>query len=173
VRASAHAKPGQLVRVTEFMKPRVEEICGTLPAGLGRRILGSPTALRWLGSLTDGREIRTSTISGYALLRVIGGLRRWRRGTLRFHEEAVRSGRWLDQVARLAERDYALAVELAECQKLVRGYGDTYERGLRNFERLCQASDELVGRPDAAVELSRLRALADDSGQKLTVALAS
>ncbi len=27
--------PGQLVQVTEFMKPRVEEICGTLPAGLG------------------------------------------------------------------------------------------------------------------------------------------
>jgi indolepyruvate ferredoxin oxidoreductase beta subunit len=175
VRASAHAKPGQLVRVTEFMKPRVEEICGTLPAGLGRRILGSPTAVRWLGSLTDGREIHTSTISGYALLRMIGGLRRWRRGTLRFREEVGRAERWLDQVARHAERDYALAVELADCQKLVRGYGDTYERGLRNFERLCQASERLVGRPDAAAELSRLRALAlaDDSGQKLAVALAS
>ena len=92
VRASAHAKPGQLVRVTEFMKPRVEEICGTLPANLGRRILGSATAVRWLGSMTEGREIHTSTISGYALLRLIGGLRRWRRGTLRFHEEAVRAG---------------------------------------------------------------------------------
>ena len=175
VRAGAQAKPGQLVRVTEFMKPRVDEICGTLPAGLGRRILGSPTAVRWLGSLTEGREIHTSTISGYALLRMIGGLRRWRRGTLRFHEEAARAARWLDQVARHAERDYALAVELAECQKLVRGYGDTYERGLRNFERLCQASEQLVGRPNAAAELSRLRALAlaDDSGQKLSFALAS
>ena len=156
------------------MKPRVEEICGTLPANLGRRLLASPTAVRWLGSLTDGREIHTSTISGYALLRLISGLRRWRRCTLRFHEESARSARWLAQVEKHAVHDYPLAVELAECQKLVRGYGDTHERGLRSFERLSQAAERLAGHPDAASELSRLRALAlaDDSGQKLALALA-
>ncbi len=174
VRASARAKAGQLVSVTEFMKPRVEEICGTLPANLGRRLLASPTAVRWLGALTEGREIHTSTISGYALLRVISGMRRWRRGTLRFREESMRFARWLEQVERLAGHDYLLAVELAECQKLVRGYGDTHERGLRNYERLSQAAERLVGHPDASSELSRLRALAlaDDSGQKLALALA-
>ena len=160
VRASARAKPGQLVRVTEFMKPRVEEICGTMPAGLGRRVLASPLAVRCLGHLTDGREIHTSKISGYILLRLISGLRRWRRGTLRFQQEATRAAHWLDQVARYAQRDYALAVELAENQVLVRGYGDTYERGLRNFERLCEAAEGLAGRPDSASEMARRRSLA-------------
>ena len=92
------------------------------------------------------------------LLRMIGGLRRWRRGTLRFHEEArARAARWLDQVARLyaGRKTMRSRSNWRRSQKLVRGYGDTYERGLRNFERLCQASDRLVGRPDAAAELSR------------------
>ena len=53
-----------------------------------------------------------------------------------------------------------LAVELAENQVLVRGYGDTYERGLRNFERLCEAAEGLAGRPDAASEMARRRSLA-------------
>jgi len=37
VRDEIRAEPGQLFGITEFMKPRVEEIAGTLPAGLGRR----------------------------------------------------------------------------------------------------------------------------------------
>lgn len=160
VRASARAKPGQLVRVTEFMKPRVEEICGTMPAALGRRVLASPLAVQCLSYLTDGREIHTSKVSGYLLLRLISGLRRWRRGTLRFQQEAARASLWLDQVALYAQRDYALAVELAENQALVRGYGDTYERGLLNFERLSEAAEGLAGRPEAASEMARRRSLA-------------
>lgn len=160
VRASSRAKPGQLVRVTEFMKPRVEEICGTMPAALGRRVLASPLAVQCLSYLTDGREIHTSKVSGYLLLRLISGLRRWRRGTLRFQQEAARASRWLDQVALYAQRDYALAVELAENQVLVRGYGDTYERGLLNFERLSEAAEGLAGRPEAASEMARRRSLA-------------
>ena len=36
VRQEVGARPDQLVYTTEFMHPRLEEICGTLPAGLGR-----------------------------------------------------------------------------------------------------------------------------------------
>ncbi len=174
VRADARPSADQLVRVTEFVRPRVEEICGTLPAALGRRLLGKPTLVRWLGAMTDGREIHTSTITGYVFLRSIGSMRRWRRRTLRYEHEAARWREWLDQIASHADRDYELAVELAECQKLVRGYGDTYERGLRNFEVLSATALRLAGRPQAAAELARLRALAlaDESGQKLALALA-
>jgi indolepyruvate ferredoxin oxidoreductase beta subunit len=41
VRSEVGARPGQLVDTTEFMHPRLEEICGTLPARLGRWLEGS------------------------------------------------------------------------------------------------------------------------------------
>jgi indolepyruvate ferredoxin oxidoreductase beta subunit len=173
VLAMTHAKPGQLVHVSEFMKPRVEEICGTLPESLGRGLLASRRAVSLLRRFTDGRQIRTSTVSGFALLRCLASLRRWRRGTLRYVEEYGRATRWLAQLASVAQHDYALAVELAECQKLVRGYGETHERGWRSFQRLSAEAERLAGQTGAAARLARLRelAIADDTGEKLLAAL--
>ena len=157
VRDSASAKSGQIVQITNFLRPRLEEICGTLPATLGARLRASSTATRWLSRWTRGREIRTSTITGYLSLRAIAGLRRWRRGTLRFREEQQRVERWLLQLQSLAVQNYALAVELAHCQSLVRGYGDTYERGVHEFEKLASTANNLAARDDGAAELRRLR----------------
>ncbi len=88
------------------------------------------------GDFTGDRTINTSSIGGFALLRAVAGLRRWRRGTLRYREEDARIGDWLSQIAALAGRDYDLAVEVAANQRLVKGYGDTHARGWRSFTRL-------------------------------------
>ncbi len=69
--AELRTRPGQVVQISEFMKPRVEEICGTLPARLGARLLGSPAWRRRLGRLTGDRTINTSSIAGFALLRAV------------------------------------------------------------------------------------------------------
>jgi indolepyruvate ferredoxin oxidoreductase beta subunit len=45
IRAEVAAKPDQIVYATEFMHPRMEEVCGTLPAGLGLWIETSPRVL--------------------------------------------------------------------------------------------------------------------------------
>ena len=67
----------------------------------------------------------------------------------------------------------ALAVEIAECQRLVKGYSDTHERGLRNYEMLM-AAVERAGARLAPATLRELRdaALADEHGNKLRAALA-
>ena len=173
VQAGAKAKPGQIVQIREFMKPRVEEICGTLPASIGRRLRGSPLCRAVLNRVTGGRQVRTSTILGFALLRSVAAMRIWRRRTLRYADEHARIRSWLEQIASLAERHYDLAVELADCQRLVRGYGSTYERGITNFESISRAAQRLLGRSDAARELTRLRdaALADETGDALRVAI--
>ncbi len=113
VLAATMARPGQLVHVVEFMSPRVEEICGTLPAGMGRAMRASRRWSSLISRVCGGRQLRTSTVSGYLLLRSLSGLRRWRRGTLRFTEEHARIARWLDQVAAMARKNYDVAVELA------------------------------------------------------------
>ena len=175
IRREVKAQPGELVQVREFVKPRVDEICGTLPAGLGRRLMASPRARRTLSHFTAGRRISTSTISGFAVLRGLAALRRFRRASLRYHIENQRIEAWLRLIAEIAPANYALATELAECQTLVKGYGDTHERGWASFSRICALVPTLVGDPLGASSLRNLReaALADDSGTQLERAIAS
>ncbi|MGC2032918.1 MAG: indolepyruvate oxidoreductase subunit beta family protein [Steroidobacteraceae bacterium] len=175
VRNEIRADPGQLFGITEFMKPRVEEIAGTLPAGLGRWLLGSPRLKRWLRRWTGGKQIRTGTIGGFLMLHTLAGFKRWRRSTLRFQQENARIEQWLGQIERLAMDHYSLAVELARAQKLVKGYGETHERGWRNFTALVDQLEFLATRSDGAALLSRLQdaALADEEGQALAREIAA
>jgi indolepyruvate ferredoxin oxidoreductase, beta subunit len=175
IRREVKAQPGELVQVREFVKPRVEEICGTLPAALGRRLMASPRAHRTLARFTAGRRLSTSTISGFALLRSIAAFRRFRRASLRYQIENQRIEAWLQQIAEIAAPNPALAVELAECQTLVKGYGDTHQRGWSAFSQLSSLVPGLLAEADGAARLRALReaALADDSGAQLERAIAS
>jgi indolepyruvate ferredoxin oxidoreductase, beta subunit len=175
IRREVKAQPQDLVEVREFVKPRAEEICGTLPAGLGRRLMASGRARRMLARFTAGRRISTTSISGFALLRGIAALRRFRRGSLRYQIENQRIEAWLIEIAEIAPRNHDLAVELAECQTLVKGYGDTHERGWSSFSQLSSLAPSLVSDPKGAARLRALReaALADDSGVQLERAIAA
>jgi indolepyruvate ferredoxin oxidoreductase beta subunit len=167
--------PGQLVQVTEFMKPRIEEICGTLPVALGSWILRSKTPRRWLTRLTGGRQIATSSIAGFLQLYWLAGLRRWRRRTLRYSLEQGRIVLWLEIIGRVARRNYPLAVEIADCQQLIKGYGATHERGAASFDAILADAHTRQERSDAAdrVRALRIAALADDQGIALSEALAA
>ena len=169
IRREVRARPDQVIQVREFLKPRVDEICGTLPAGIGARLFGSPSARHWLGHLVAGREVCTTAIGGYLLLRGVAALKRWRRGTLRFAHEWVEIERWLAAIREFAARDYGIAVELAECQRLVRGYGETHTRGLLCFQQILTAARAITGRDGGAEIIARLRhaALADDRGDAM------
>ncbi|HVC62366.1 MAG TPA: indolepyruvate oxidoreductase subunit beta family protein [Acetobacteraceae bacterium] len=174
VRAELRVKPGQLLRITEFMHPRVQEIADTLPAPIGRWLLRPGPPRRLMEKLTArGRHVETTAISGFLLLRSIAALRRFRRRTLRFVEEQARIEEWLGRIGAVAPRDPALALEVARCQRLVKGYGDTHDRGWTNFQRLMQETDRLAGEPGAAARLAALcqAALADENGQALAKAL--
>ena len=174
IRAGLRVGEDQVVTVTEFMKPRVEEICGTLPSRLGAGLLASAAWRRRLGRFTGDRTINTTSIGGFALLRAVAGLKRWRRGTLRYQQEDARIRDWLSRIAALAGRDYGLAVEVASNQRLVKGYGDTHARGWQGFTRLLAAAERLEGRAGSAGTMQQLReaALADEHGRALDRALA-
>jgi indolepyruvate ferredoxin oxidoreductase, beta subunit len=169
VRQEIRAPAQQLFGITEFMKPRVQEIAGTLPAALGRWLLRSPRIRGVVAGGTGGRQIRTSTLSGFLLLYGVSGLRRWRRSTLRFHEENARIEEWLKRIEALAAQNYWLAVELARSQRLIKGYGETHERGWASFCSLMQQLPRLAARDDGAAVLARLSeaALADEEGAAL------
>ena len=172
VRAEVRAIEAQPVAIEEYLHPRVEEVCDTLPAALGRWIMRTGWARGGLERLTSrGRVVRTTSVRGYLLLSAIAGMRRWRRGTLRFQVEDARIEAWLRDVAQAASP--ALALEIVRCQRLVKGYGDTHERGWRNFERIRSAWQR-SGRNMAPATLRELSeaALADEDGKRLTEVLA-
>lgn len=170
VRGEVRAKDGQIVQLTEYMHPRLEEVCETLPAGIGRRILASERWSRRLEPLfAKGRHVETTGLRWFLLLSLLAGWRRWRRGTLRYQVEQARIEDWLALI-RAADAD--AAIELARCQRLIKGYGETFARGLGNYARIVERWR--AGGLDAA-GLRRLReaALADEEGVALGEALAS
>ncbi|HVS75844.1 MAG TPA: indolepyruvate oxidoreductase subunit beta family protein [Steroidobacteraceae bacterium] len=175
IREEIRAEEGQIFAITEFMKPRVAEIAGTLPAAIGASVLRSSRVSGWLARWTRGRRIRSSTVSGFLFLRALAGAKRWRRGTLRYREENGRIEEWLARIERLAPAHYGLAVELARAQRLIKGYGETHERGWRSFSTLLSQLDVLAARADGAALLSRLHeaALADEEGKALARELAA
>jgi indolepyruvate ferredoxin oxidoreductase beta subunit len=87
--------------------------------------------------------------------------------------ENERIEQWLSHIAEAARLNPALAVQVAQCQRLVKGYGDTHARGLANYQALMGAVQR-AGATLAPAVLGELRdaALADEHGKKLRALLA-
>lgn len=176
LRREVGAKPGEPVRITEFLKPGIEEVGALLPPFLGRPLL------RWAARrgvrLNMSMHIRSHTVFGYLRLRMLARIKGWRRHTTRFAEEEALIGRWLAAITAAAERDYELALEIVTCATLLKGYGETHSRGRRNFETVFAGivQPALAGDDhDAAARTRRAReaALADPEGESLAAAMAA
>src|SRR5260370_19035818 len=142
VRRETGAGAAQIVAITEFFHPRIEEIAGLLPPWLGEKVERNATIAR----LVDrGRRLRTTAPLAFLALFVVGGLRRFRRGTLRHAREMRHLQAWAQRVQKFAGNDVALATALSEARRLVNGYSDTHARGDSKFDRVMQASDRHPG----------------------------
>ncbi|GAB3104712.1 indolepyruvate oxidoreductase subunit beta family protein [Aestuariicella hydrocarbonica] len=161
--------PQQVVWINEYMHPRMQEICETLPKAFGKWLSRPHFIHRLIARFTQkGRVVPTNTLFGYLLLCSLAFMKRWRRATLRYSMETKNIEAWLIMVKKAAAIDPALATELAKCQNLVKGYGDTHSRGLSSFRKISSLVDQLMKSisPGLVAKL-RLAALADDQGNKL------
>jgi indolepyruvate ferredoxin oxidoreductase beta subunit len=164
----------QLVYPTEFMHPRMDEVCGTLPRWLGGWIEAHPRLFRALDRRVNrGRRVRSFTLFWFLGLYFVSSLRVHRRGTLRHGREMQHIAAWLAAVTAALPQNYDLAVEILACRRLVKGYSDTHARGTAKFDRVLSALPMLSAREDGAAWLRRLReaALLDENGTALEGAL--
>ncbi|MEL6486907.1 MAG: indolepyruvate oxidoreductase subunit beta family protein [Pseudomonadota bacterium] len=158
VRREVLAKDDQIVEVVEFMHPRWQEICETMPAGLGRFAYSSRLLTKLFAPLFKrGRFVRTNSLIGFCMLFVLSRLRWMRRSTLRYHEEQERIEAWLDRIANWLPDSADVALEITNCQRLMKGYSDTFERGLAEFARMMDHVDERRDEADLATSLKALR----------------
>jgi indolepyruvate ferredoxin oxidoreductase beta subunit len=166
IREQVGATEGQPVRVTEYLHPRMEEFCDTLPAFLGSAVSRSPMTQKILGPLfRKGRHITTSGMSGFLLLYTVAKLGRFRRITYRYKKQRAFINTWLDRVTAAAVDDYDYGLAVARSVEIVRGYGETYERGLSRYLRIVKAGDA------ATVRRLHQAALADEDGARFNAAL--
>ena len=174
VRQSMKPADGTRLMVTEFMHPRAEEIVGMFPARLGRYVSKKPGAMKLIDRLFNrGRRLRSDRALPFLQLYVVGGMRRWRRATLRHSIEREHLDTWLETALGFVKFDYDLAVEVMRNRRLIKGYSDTHARGLSKFDKVMHGAAIVAGRSDAAdwVRLLREAALQDEKGEALDGAL--
>lgn len=175
-REDVRAADEQIVRVFEYMHPRLEEVCDLLPPSLARSLLRSRNARHAFDAvLGKGRRVATTDIAGFLMLQLLASLKFLRRSGYRYQAEQARIGKWLDLIEQTAREDYALACEIARLQRLIKGYGETHARGIANYSTILSALDRVRAADEPARALARLKdaALKDEEGAALKTALAA
>lgn len=174
IRREMRVKEANLLHLTEFFHPRAQEVVGLFPARLGARLEGDP---KWMARLdrwfNKGRRLRTDSLPAFLTLHILGGMKGWRRRTLRHAQEQAHLARWLKTALAQVGGNYDLGVELIRCRRLIKGYSDTHARGHSKFDRVVTATLRIAARDDAADWCRRLReaALKDEEGKALDGAI--
>jgi indolepyruvate ferredoxin oxidoreductase, beta subunit len=165
--------------VHDFLKPGIEELTQLLPPPLARPILRYAERKGWLGRVYFGMEINSTSITGYLRFLFLAKLRGIRPYGHRYAQEQEQIEAWLADILAAARRSPDLALEIAECARLIKGYGDTYARGLANYRSIeakaihpALAGHIPLERAADAVMSARTAALVDPEGESLAKCLA-
>jgi len=176
VRVDVQAKAHEPVRIIEYLKPGVEEVAALLPTAWSKRLVAWVEKRGLMHKLNVGLHVNSSSVGGFLLLRTLAWLRPLRRMSARYAEEQALVTRWLRAIE--AAPSAELALEIALCGRLIKGYGDTNRRAKANFLRILDTLIEGGSVIDAkaraaAVRAARTGALADPEGRGLEAALAT
>jgi indolepyruvate ferredoxin oxidoreductase beta subunit len=165
--------------VHDFLKPGIEEMCQLLPPFLAKPILRMAERRGWLGRVYFGMEVDSTTVRGFLRFLVLAKLRRLRPFGYRYKQEQQQIESWLALIREAARKSPQLALEVAECARLIKGYGDTHARGLANYRaietrviRPALAGEIAPARACDALANARTAALVDPEGEGLAKCLA-
>jgi indolepyruvate ferredoxin oxidoreductase beta subunit len=165
--------------VHDFLKPGIEEFCQLLPSFMARPILRYTARKGWLGRVYFGMEINTTSVSGYLRFLFLAKLRALRPFGHRYMQEQAAIESWLGLIVQAAAVSPELALEVAECARLIKGYGDTHARGTGNYRsiearviRPALAGQIPAQRAADAIASARTAALVDPEGESLAKCLA-
>jgi indolepyruvate ferredoxin oxidoreductase beta subunit len=177
IRADLGLKDGEPFRIVDVLKPGLEELCQILPTRLAQRILGWAERRGWRPHW--GMEIESTSLTGYLRFWTLARLKRLRPRGHRYAQEQAAIAAWLALVVEAAHRSAEVAIEVAECARLIKGYGDTWRRGSANYRaietrviRPALAGEIALRQGADAIASARTAALVDPDGEALTKCLA-
>ncbi len=180
IRLDVGAKPGEPVRIREYLKPGLDEIAALLPGWIARPLLAAASRAGLQDRLNIGMTVNSTALWGHFLLSLLASMKAIRPMGYRFKSEQLLIDEWVDRVAKAAALDLSLATEIATCQRLLKGYGETHRHGWDSFNRIMTTlvDPALRGGNDPkgaalTIALARDAALADPEGSALRNTLAA
>ncbi|HWH46888.1 MAG TPA: indolepyruvate oxidoreductase subunit beta family protein [Burkholderiales bacterium] len=178
VRSEVKAAPGEVLRIYDHFKPGVPEFAALLPATLAAALVRWDRRRQLVGksALALALKLPAHTLTGFLTLRMLAGLKWLRKRGNRFAIEQSMIERWLAAVEQGTRSHWQLGHEIAQCGRLVKGYGATNERGKENLLHVLDHLAVSATFPSAtarteAIRSARVAALADDAGKALDQAL--
>jgi indolepyruvate ferredoxin oxidoreductase beta subunit len=180
VQREVGARDDEVLKLYDHFKPGAPELAALLPAGLARQLLAWDARRQAAGRepLAFPLKIGSHTVLGTLALRLAASLKGQRRRGSRFAAEQALIEPWLAAITSATREHWALGHELAQCGRLIKGYGSTNERGKASLLHLTQHLAPPRAGADAqqraqAVRSAREAALSDDAGKALDQALAA
>lgn len=164
-----HSRSGtDTVKVTEFLCPDLEQVRGLLPTRwtyLLDRHFGGGQDKAW------AMRIDTTSVRGYWMLKLLSGLRRWRRHSSRYQEEMQALERWTGYIRSWQARSPELGQLVAEAGRVVKGYGRVRRMAYTDLWGFCDRVLPLLAQSGAQGETlltngrRYLKLLAAEAGQ--------
>lgn len=178
IKGEARADDGDIVQVTEFFKPGYQEFADLLPPSLGKRLVAWAERTGRLTKSGWAMHVRSTDVTGFLKIWLLARLRGWRPRSYRYAEETREIEAWLGIVDEAAKRDLALALEVCELARLIKGYGSTHRRGRANYDRILDAlvmpalaHNAIAPKAAERVAQAREAALKDPDGKALSLVL--
>ena len=178
VRREVGATGDEIVKVYDHFKPGVAEFAALLPVGLAQKLTAWDERRRARGLEPWALPIKlgSHTVAGALALRLLASLKGQRQRGSRFAIEQGLIQQWLDATTCGAAESWALGHELAQCGRLIKGYGSTNERGKANLLHIAQhlappRQGADAGQRAESIAAARQAALADEAGTALDLAL--
>ena len=177
VRQEVRAGEHDVLKVYDHFKPGVAEIAGLLPNPLARRLMQWDAARVASGKTAWALPIRVArhSVVGQLALRLLAGLRVLRPLGSRYAQEQALIVQWLGGVEQACTLSPQLALEIARCGQLIKGYGSTHARGQQNLLHILRhlVAENPAPAAERAQAIARVReaALQDEAGHALDQAL--
>jgi len=174
VRDEVKAKDDDVVKLFDHFKPGIPEFAALLPQSLALPLMRWDKArvLRGQQALALPIKVGTHSVFGMVMLRLLASLKWLRVLGHRYAEEQALIDEWLHAVTHASAQSPALGLSLAQCGRLIKGYGGTHDRGRDNLLHILRhlAQGAAFDSPSArahAIDQAREAALRDEAGTAL------
>jgi indolepyruvate ferredoxin oxidoreductase, beta subunit len=136
IKNEINLKNNQILSVQDIFKPGLNEIGAMLPRKIGSWFVKNKRIMKFLPFIGRGMKINSLTIIGFLTLKFLSSFRYVRPISLRYREEQKNIDLWLDNISLSINKSISFTEGLAEMPQLLKGYGDTWDRGIIKYNKI-------------------------------------
>ena len=139
IKKEVNIKSNQILLIQDIFKPGINEIAAMLPAKIGKWFIKNKKIMSHLPFIGKGMKINSLTISGFIILKFLSSFRYIRPVSLRYKEEQKNIDIWINNLILTLNKSISFSEGLADMPQLLKGYGDTWDRGIKKYNKINDA----------------------------------